>query len=50
MEHNYRCVFLYAGLHGIAHRLDQILLSNAKLENPDIKIVLVGGLFFDMVG
>jgi glycosyltransferase involved in cell wall biosynthesis len=33
---------LYAGLHGIAQGLDQLLAAAAKLEDEDLKLVLIG--------
>ncbi len=39
---NYTCVFLYAGLHGIAQGLDQILVAVSKITTPEFCIVFVG--------
>jgi colanic acid biosynthesis glycosyl transferase WcaI len=36
------CVAVYAGLHGIAQGLDQVLEAAAKLRDDDIRIVLIG--------
>jgi glycosyltransferase involved in cell wall biosynthesis len=39
---NARSLALYAGLHGIAQGLDQLLAAAAKLEDEDLQLVLIG--------
>jgi glycosyltransferase involved in cell wall biosynthesis len=37
-----RCTFAYAGLHGVAQGLDQLLAAVARLGDLDIEVVFVG--------
>jgi glycosyltransferase involved in cell wall biosynthesis len=37
-----KCIALYAGLHGLAQGLDQLLEAAARLRNDDLRFLLVG--------